>query len=131
MGRGLHEVLADALKTTAESIADNRRNEETEDTLLLELLALSYVVGPPTAILEALRRWGPTKPAVVRAAANAVVELVRSAMSLSPHLNASSIDQSDVTLVSIVLPVQALQAAGCAAELLTAMQVHASDEDLV
>merc|ERR1719446_327405 len=74
--RGLQEPLTDALKSTADSVWYNR-DAEIEETLRLELLALSYVVGPHMAIMESTRRWGQTKPAVARAVADTVVELAR------------------------------------------------------
>mmetsp|Transcript_29201 Transcript_29201/g.93691 ORF Transcript_29201/g.93691 Transcript_29201/m.93691 type:complete len:710 (+) Transcript_29201:159-2288(+) len=120
---GLQDVLADALRSTADSVWDGRRDPEAEETLRLELLALSYVLGPP-AILEALRRWGVVKPAVVRAAADAVVDLARGAM------NRKLSDTPDPEMVAFAAPVQALIAAGCGAEFLAVMQVHAADEDL-
>jgi len=113
--QGLQEVLADALQTTASGVWDGRRDLEAEETLRLELLALSHVLGPPP-ILESLRRWGIQKPAVVRAAADAVADLAR--------------DSAQRPDSSTPKPVEALSAAGCAAELLAAMRVHASDEDL-
>lgn len=124
--RGLQEVLADALTSTAESVWDGSRDKEAEETLRLELLALSYVLGPPVAILEPLHRWGSSKPAVARAAADAVVELARK----SP-CNAASLDTSDAVSASVALPVQALHAAGCGAKLLGALEAHVADEDLV
>lgn len=125
---GLHEDLADALKSTAEAVWDDKRDAEAEETLRLELLALSYVLGPQTAILEPLRRWGGRKPAVVRAAADAVVDLARGSYKL--HANGQVHDASDPAAAALGAPVQALCAAGCGQELIAAMQAHASDEDL-
>mmetsp|Transcript_133663 Transcript_133663/g.333572 ORF Transcript_133663/g.333572 Transcript_133663/m.333572 type:complete len:776 (-) Transcript_133663:222-2549(-) len=128
--QGLQEVLADALKSTADSVWDGRRDAEAEETLRLELLALSYVLGPPTAILESLRRWGAVKPAVARAAADAVVDLARGAMSRGGQQQQQPDPSTDPEIAAVIAPVQALNAAGCGAELMNAMQAHAADEDL-
>jgi len=114
--QGLHDLLADALRSTADSAADGLRDAETEETLCLEVLALSYVLGPATAVLEPLRRWGAAKPAVARAAADTVVELARAGGQAHG---------------APATPVQALHAAGCSTALLAAMQAHAADEELL
>lgn len=123
---GMQELLADAFKTTAESVWDGKRDAEAEETLCLELLALSYVMGPPVAIIETLRRWGSAKPAVVRAVADAVVELVRSAT----HRGSSIALSTDPAVAAVSAPAQALHAAGCGSELAVAMQAHQGDDDL-
>lgn len=124
--RGLHEVLADALRSTAESVMDGRRDVEAEEVMRLELLALSYALGPATAILETLRRWGATKPAVARAVADAIVELARGELSRG---RAAS-DPSDPAAAALAAPAQTLRAAGCGMELMAVMQAHADDDDL-
>jgi len=124
--QGLQEALADALKSTADSVWDGQRDAEAEETLTLELLALSYVLGPQTPILEALRRWGAVKPAVARAVADAIVDLARGAMSQGRQADSST----DPEIAAVIAPVQALHAAGCGAELVNAMRFHAADEDL-
>jgi len=127
----VQELLADALRSTAESVRDGLRDAEAEETLCLELLALSYVLGPPTAILESLRRWGYVKPAVVRAVADAVVALARGALSRGVvSLSDAFLGTSDPAALAVSAPLQALHAAGCRAELLEAMRAHAADEDL-
>lgn len=136
---GVQEVLIDAFKSTADGVWDGRRDTEAEDTLRLELLALSYVLGP-LAVLESLRRWGPTKPAVARAVADTVVELARSAMSRRASANVAAggaaqaagraAEADPAAWAALATPVQVLHAAGCGAELQAAMQAHAADEDL-
>mmetsp|Transcript_110220 Transcript_110220/g.212368 ORF Transcript_110220/g.212368 Transcript_110220/m.212368 type:complete len:764 (-) Transcript_110220:35-2326(-) len=130
--RGLQELLADTLRSTADSVWDGHRDAEAEETLRLELLALSYVLGPSAAILETLRRWGSAKPAVARAAADAVVELARCAAtrqgsSLPVGAAREVAAQSDAAAST---PVQALRAAGCGVELFAVMQSHSADDDL-
>lgn len=126
--RGMHDILADALRSTADGVWDGRRDPDAEETLKLELLALSYVLGPQTAVIESLRRWGRVKPAIVRAAADAVVDLARSTTRIKCQLSAE--DAADPTLASLAKPREALIAAGCGAELIAMMQAHGSDEDL-
>ncbi|CAK0891039.1 unnamed protein product, partial [Prorocentrum cordatum] len=82
--RGVHSVLADALQSTADATWPGWRDMESEETLCVELLALCYVLGPGEVIAGALRHYGAERPAVVRAAADAVVELARGAGLLSP-----------------------------------------------
>jgi len=114
---GQEQVLTNALVATADRVADGSRDEEVEDVLRIELIALSHVSGACAAIIEPLRRWGPSKPAVVRAAADAVVELARHESSAPPGslLRAS---------------VQELCAAGCGGEFVAAMRTYPRDEEL-
>merc|ERR1712008_463893 len=105
--QGVHNILTDALRSTADGLWDGQRDTEVEETLCSEILAVCYALAAPVVILESLRRWGLSKPAVARAVADAVVELARRDVSM-----------------------QALHAAGCGSELLLAMQAHAADEDL-
>eukprot|EP00747_Dinoflagellata_sp_TGD_P171432 gnl/TRDRNA2_/TRDRNA2_205489_c0_seq1.p1 gnl/TRDRNA2_/TRDRNA2_205489_c0~~gnl/TRDRNA2_/TRDRNA2_205489_c0_seq1.p1 ORF type:complete len:208 (-),score=32.81 gnl/TRDRNA2_/TRDRNA2_205489_c0_seq1:118-696(-) len=109
--RGGHTVLVNALTATADGIADGSRDPQVEEALRLGLLALAHVVGPSASIVGALRRWGVTKPAVARAAADALVELMRC--SLPPA------------------SVEALRADRCCEELVDALQAHAKDEELL
>eukprot|EP00927_Polykrikos_kofoidii_P086522 TRINITY_DN9722_c0_g1_i1.p1 TRINITY_DN9722_c0_g1~~TRINITY_DN9722_c0_g1_i1.p1 ORF type:complete len:786 (+),score=143.92 TRINITY_DN9722_c0_g1_i1:281-2359(+) len=118
---GVQELLVGALQSTADGVWDGTRDSEAEKTLCWELLALSYVLGPSDAILVPLRRWGSSKPAVVRAVADAVVELIRGCVS--------RVDCADPAFVGDA-PSQALRAAGCGDALLATMAAHKEDEDL-
>jgi len=127
--RSVHEVLAGALWSTAESMADGKRDSDAEETLFLEVLALSYVLGPETAVLEPLRRWGATKPAVARAAADTVVELARAAAGSETHGKGTTAGGTGEQLGPAAL-FRALPVGGCSEALLAAMQVHIADEEL-
>eukprot|EP00931_Biecheleriopsis_adriatica_P063603 TRINITY_DN38551_c0_g1_i1.p1 TRINITY_DN38551_c0_g1~~TRINITY_DN38551_c0_g1_i1.p1 ORF type:complete len:755 (+),score=138.08 TRINITY_DN38551_c0_g1_i1:37-2265(+) len=114
--RQLHSIMTETLQSTAEGARDGggKRTREVEEMLCLELLALSYILGPGTVLAETLRRWGASKLAVVCAVADAVVEIARRESSLAAS----------------VAPLQALREAGCSAELRAAMKAHSADEDL-
>lgn len=107
---GPEGVLVDAAVATASGLRDGRRDAEAEEVLRLELLALAFTArgSPAEPLVEALRRWGRAKPAVARAVADAVVELLRTTPAAT----------------------QALRQGGCCEELLTAIEAHPSDEDL-
>eukprot|EP00927_Polykrikos_kofoidii_P086523 TRINITY_DN9722_c0_g2_i1.p1 TRINITY_DN9722_c0_g2~~TRINITY_DN9722_c0_g2_i1.p1 ORF type:complete len:736 (+),score=111.51 TRINITY_DN9722_c0_g2_i1:130-2337(+) len=109
---GLHELLVGALESTADDVKNVSRDSNAEETLRLELVALSYVLDPSEAILVPLRRWG-SKPAVARAVADAVVELVRRDRSSATGAFANR-----------------LRAAGGGEALMAAMRIHREDEDI-
>lgn len=109
----LHEqngkaVLGSTVEDTAQRVTDGSRNKDVEEALRHELLAMAYIVGASTAISGPLQYWGKSKPSVVRACADIVIELSRRNQ----------------------LSAEELQANGLGAQLVSALEAHPADDDL-
>jgi len=129
---GLAQDVWTALETTITNIWDHLHDEDLEETLTLELIAISSFQPLHVALTQTLVRWGPTKPAVVRAVADAACDLIRGATTRPGSEKLSEIDAAFMVVSALDNPRQALASFDFAGKLSACVKANfPNDERLV